>query len=187
MTLSVSDTRVFRGVLLIVLTGVLLGAVAVLRSPPPVPPPDAVPVPLEDRRPAFASHFVHFFPGRTHTGARPRARSPLLRATTFAAGERVGLRIQTVAEFPRSLWVELRFLTASGREELPSLRDDRQRFRIRSGLRTYCCLRIPQETGSYVLGILVDDQYLAFLPLTIKEPLRAEGGLLSPASPEGPR
>lgn len=171
---------VIRTVLIVGLVGVLLGVAAVLRSPVPLPEDDGSAAPAE-KRPAFASSFVHFFPGRTPDGSRPRAGSALVRASKFLAGERVGLRVQTVPDLRASVTVEVRFLTRDTREELPTLLDDRQTFRIRRGLRTYCCLKIPHESGEYVIALLVEGQYLAFFPATVKEgPQQGEGGLFVP-------
>jgi len=158
--------------------GVLLGLAAAIR---PSPLPDSA---REDGRrpsditPVFASYFLHLFPGRTPDGSKPGAHSQLLRATKFLAGERVGLRAQTGPERAARFVIEVRFLTRDTREERPGLEGYRQRFRIRVGLRTYCCLRMPREPGEYHLGILADGQYIAYLPITVKENTRrSEGGL----------
>lgn len=166
--------------LIVVGVGVLIGLALALRQPPPAPPSEEGPVPTGELRPAFASYFVHVFPGRTADGSRPRASKQLLRSAKFLTGERVGLRVQTAPNIERSLLVEVRFLSTGTHEELPALRDDRQRFRIRPGLRTYCCLRIPKEPGAYSLGLLVDNDFVAFLPISVIEPpFKLEGGLLS--------
>ena len=168
-----------RTVLVIVGVGAILGLAAALRPLPTDQVPEDLEDPPEGAGPAFASYFVHFFPGRTPDGSSPRPKSPLLRATKFLAGERVGLRAQTAPERRSAFVIEIRFLSRATREELPALRDDRQAFRIRPGLRTYCCLRIPKETGDYNLGLLVENQFVAFLPISVKEPpQRSEGGLL---------
>lgn len=165
---------------MVVTVGALLGVAALLRSPEPLFP-DGEPAESADRQPAFASYFIHFFPGRTPDGSRPRAGSALLRVSKFLAGERVGLRVQTAPELPGSVSIEIRFLTRDSREELPALRDDRQTFRIRRGLRTYCCLRLPREPGDYVMGLLVGDRYVAYLAAKVKEgPRQGEGGLFAP-------
>lgn len=171
---------VVRTFLVVAVVGVLLGVAALLRSPVPGVPDDQSEAP-EEMQPAFASYFIHFFPGRTPDGSRPRAGSALLRASKFLAGERVGLRVQTVPDLSASVAVEIRFLTRDTREEPSFLNDDRQRFRIRRGLRTYCCLRIPREPGEYVVGLLIDGQFLAYLPATVNaRPRRGEGGLFVP-------
>lgn len=171
-----------RAVLVIVVVGALLGVAAAVRSPTGSRITEDV-RPPEDARPGFASYFVHLFPGRTPDGSLPRSNSPLLRATKFLAGERVGLRAQTAPDRRTSFVVELRFLSKTTREELPGLRDDRQSFRIRPGLRTSCCLRLPREIGDYDLAILAENQFLAFIPIAIKEaPQQSGGGLF--ISPE---
>lgn len=126
---------------------------------------------------AFGAVFLHFFLGRTPDGSRPKANSQILRADTFLAGERVGLRVQTVAEQRSRISVELRFLARATREESAALARARQRFSIRPGLRTYCCVRMPIDGGSYDLGVLVEDRYVAFLPVTIKARPQQGGGL----------
>lgn len=166
--------------LVVVGVGALIGFALALREPPPTPPVEDGLVPTGELRPAFASYFVHFFPGRTADGSRPRANKQLLRSAKFLTGERVGLRVETAPEIERSILVEVRFLSTDTHEELPALRDDRQRFRIRPGLRTYCCLRIPREPGAYSLGLLVNSDFIAFLPIgVIEPPFKLEGGLLS--------
>lgn len=93
----------------------------------------------------------------------------------------MGLRVQTAPEVTASFRIEVRFVAPDTREELPFLRDDRQRFRVRPGLRTYCCLKIPAEPGRYLMAIVVDEQFLAYLPAEVKEkPSRSGGGLLQP-------
>lgn len=165
-----------RAAAVVVAVGVVLGLYWALRvplggSPPPVSPPDGGPA-------SFATYFVHFLPGRTHDGSRPTANKQLLRATKFIAGERVGLRVQTAPGVVAPFVVELRFLSPATREELPDLQDDRQRFRIRPGLRTYCCLKMPREVGHTLLSILVGDQFLADMPIEVKEsPSAQRGGL----------
>lgn len=166
----------------VIVLGILLGLAAALRTPPPraLVPEEGNPVGTADERPVFASFFTHFFPGRTHDGTRPTNRRLLLRASRFLIGERVGIRAQTAPDVTRAFVIEVRFLTPHTREELPNLRDDRQRFRIRSGLRTYCCLRMPKEPGDYVMAVLVGDEFLSFYPVTVKEPsFQLEGGLLT--------
>ncbi|TSC73099.1 MAG: hypothetical protein G01um101438_122 [Parcubacteria group bacterium Gr01-1014_38] len=172
-----------RTVLVIVGVGALLGLAAALRPPAGGPVVEDL-QPPEGTRPAFASYFVHFFLGRTPDGSPPRPNSPLLRAMKFLAGERVGLRVQTPLERRSTFVVEMRFLSRETKEELPALRDDRQSFRIRRGLRTYCCLRIPKETGDYDLGLLVENQFVAFLPINVKEPPHQGGGGLFVAPEE---
>lgn len=166
-----------RTVLVLIGVGVLLGLLFALRTPFPGPP-EPSPEPPGEASSSFAAYFVHIFPGRTADGSRPGRSTPLLRATKFLAGERVGLRVQTAPAQEEWFQVELRFLSADTREEKPELRDDRQRFRIRPGLRTYCCLRLPREPGRYEIGILVDGAYLTYLPANVEKPLlRSEGGL----------
>lgn len=168
---------VIRTVVLVVATGVLLGGAAAFRSLAPNGTQDTIPFPRESRL-GFASYFIHLLPGRTPDGSRPRAKSQLLRATKFLAGERVGLRAQTAPERTTRFSIEVRFLTRDTREEQSGLERYRQRFRIRPGLRTYCCLRMPRSPGEYHLGILADGQYIAYLPITVKEAARrSEGGL----------
>ena len=164
-----------RALLLILGVGVLLGLVFALR-PLPTGPVEEDRRPPEDARPGFASYFVHFFPGRTPDGSSPRSNSPLLRAAKFLAGERVGVRAQTAPERRDAFVVEVRFLSKQTKEELPALRDDRQSFRIRPGLRTVCCLRMPREVGDYDLALVVENQFVAFLPISVKEPPNRSGG-----------
>lgn len=170
----------FRAVVLVLGIGVLLGLAWALRSPVPMPEVEPPGTPAE-RTPAFADFFTHFVLGRTPDGSRPSARKPLLRATKAFAGERLGLRVQTSLSVSEPLTVELRFLTADTREERPELRSDRQRFRIRPGFRTYCCVRTPKAPGAYSIGVLVEGRFLAYLPLEVREPLgRTGGGLFAP-------
>lgn len=160
--------------------GILIGIVLALRQPLPEPPAETGPSAPAEMRPTFAEYFVHLFPGRTPDGSRPRGSKALVRASKFLAGERVGLRVQTAPERDESFTMEIRFLTQDTREELPALGDDRQRFRIRPGLRTYCCIRMPRETGDYLIGIIVENEFLAYLPIEIKpRPSRLEGGLFT--------
>ncbi len=166
-----------RAAVVVIGAGVILGVFWALRAPlnggtgPAAPPSPTAPA-------SFGTYFVHFFPGRTHDGSRPAAKKQLLRASKFIAGERVGLRAQTAPGVTSAFVVELRFLSPETREELPALQDDRQRFRIRPGLRTYCCLRMPREVGHYLLSVLGSDQFLTDLPLEVKEsPSALRGGL----------
>lgn len=175
-----------RAVVIVLGIGMLLGVAWALRAPRTLPTAELPETPAE-RVPAFADFFTHFVLGRTPDGSRPSARKPLLRAAKAYAGERLGLRIQTAAGISEPFRVELRFLTAGSREELPGLRDDRQRFRIRRGLRTYCCARMPREPGAYVIGAVVGDRFLAYLPMVVKEaPGRSGGGLFAPVDEYGP-
>lgn len=165
--------------------GVLLGVAAALRTPPSPPAvPEETPVGPVQERPVFASYFVHLFPGRTHDGSRPANRKQLLRSSRFLTGERVGIRAQTTPEVTRAFVIGIRFLTPDTQEELSVLRDDRQAFRIRPGLRTYCCLRMPKESGDYTMAVLLGDEFIAYYPIAVKEPsFKLEGGLLT--RPEG--
>lgn len=164
-----------RATLIILGVGVLLGLVAALR---PVRQPASEPENSgAQERPAFATYFDLLFLGKTGDASLPRTDTPLVRATKFRTGERVGIRVQAAPEQGSSFTMELRFLAPSTREELPSLRDDRQSFRISPGLRTVCCLRMPRETGTYDLAVLVGNQFLSFLPITVEKP--SQGGGLS--------
>ncbi len=148
--------------------------------PPSDVPPTGPASPSPDVSSGFAAYFVLFSPGRTPDGSLPRRNDPLLPATKFIAGERVGLRVQTAVGVQQALVVNLRFLTQEVLEELPALRDDRQSFRIRPGLKTYCCLRLPKEPGRYRIGVLVNENFVAFLPARVEEsPYTLEGGLFS--------
>lgn len=175
-----------RAVAVVVIIGALLGIARAVRSPAPTPaPPAESPVGPTETGPVFASYFVHFFPGRTHDGTRPTGRKQLLRAARFLTGERAGIRAQAAAGVDRSFVVGIRFLTRDTREETPALRDDRQSFRIRPGLRTYCCLRMPKEPGDYTLAVIAGGEFIAHLPISVKEPpFKLEGGLLQPSGDE---
>lgn len=174
------SNKVARTALVLLGVGILIGIVFALRAPLPEPPAETAPIAAPETKASFSSYFIHFFPGRTPDGSRPRGSKALLRASKFLAGERVGLRAQTAPEVSESFAVNIRFLTQDTREELPALRDDRQRFRIRPGLRTYCCLKMPREPGRYLVAVLVEDEFLAFLPVEVKpRPSRLEGGLFT--------
>lgn len=156
-----------------IIVGILVAAFRPLTSErvPAVPPAVSGPA-------SFGSYFVHFFPGRTPDGSKPKANSVLLRADKFLAGERVGVRVQTVPEIRSRLTAEIRFLSRATHEEDSGLRGSRQRFPVRPGLRTYCCLRMPRRAGEYSLGVLIGNQFVTFLPVTVKEPPRQlDGGL----------
>lgn len=169
----------FQTVAVVGVVGFLLGVAAYLGRPlSDVPTGPARPSP--DASSAFAAYFMLFSPGRKPDGSLPSRNDPLLPATKFIAGERVGLRVQTASGLRRALFVELRFLTEEAHEELPALRDDRQSFHISPGLKTYCCLRIPEEPGRYRIGVLVNENFVAFLPARVEEsPYQREGGLFS--------
>lgn len=176
--LEIFRRPVARAVAVIVGVGVVLGAVWAVLAPLRVgEEPGGVPLP-QGRPPSFADSFVHFFPGRTYDGTRPKPKKQLLRADKFVEGEQVGFRAQTAPAVTRSFVVELRFLAADTREESPALARFRQRFRIRPGLRTYCCLRIPDVPGRYVIGIVLQEALVSFLPIEVKaSQRRLQGGL----------
>lgn len=162
-----------RLITLVVVLGLLVGITAAIRLPSTEPvSPDAGHEGDSARSPAFASYFVDVFPGRTADRSRPRSGTPIRLESRFSAGEEVGLRAETAPGITRSLVLSVRFLDQGTREELPSLRDDRQEFRVQPGPRTYCCLRMPQETGDYVLALIVDQRFLANIPLTVTAPRR---------------
>lgn len=170
----------FQTVAVVGVVGILLGVAAYIGRPPSDIPPIGPVSPSPDIPSEFAAYFTLFSPGRTPDGSRPSRNDPLLPATKFIAGERVGLRVQTASGLLEALVVHLRFLTEEAHEELPALRDDRQSFRIRPGLKTYCCLRIPKEPGRYRIGVLVNENFVAFLPARVEEsPYTLEGGLFS--------
>ncbi len=166
--------RTWLRIALVVLgVGVLLGVALAFR--PTREPAEEPQNAGTQEHPAFATYFDLFFLGKTGDASLPRADTPLVRATKFRAGERVGIRVQAAAERQSTFTVELRFLSPATREELPSLRDDRQSFRISPGLRTVCCLRMPRETGDYDLAVLVDNQFLSFLSIKVQKPSQGGG------------
>lgn len=114
--------------------------------------------------PAFGQTFSLFFLGHAGQDVPIRAHTPLVPATSFAAGERVGLRVQTTGQITEPMEVELRFLDDATREETASLRGVRQRFTIRPGLRTYCCVTMPKELGTVTVGIIAQERLLGTLP-----------------------
>lgn len=156
---------------LIVVLGVLVGITAAIRLPSTEPvSPDAGQDGEATPSPAFASYFVDVFPGRTADRSRPRSGTPIRQESRFSTGEEVGLRAETAPGITRPLVLSVRFLERGTREELPSLRDDRQEFRVHPGPRTYCCLRMPQETGDYALALIVDQRFLADIPVAVTAP-----------------
>lgn len=165
-----------RAALIVFGAAVVFGAVAAVIATRPLEQTPANPLPGEPGD-AFGETFLHFFLGRSPDGSRPRSDTQVLRASTFVAGEEVGLRAQTTPEQPDGVTVELRFLDHATREERGNLQGLRQRFTIQSGLRTYCCVRMPAEKGNYTVAVLVRDRYLTFFPITVKAGPQQTGGL----------
>lgn len=142
-------------VAVIVFVGVLVGAFLAARPvnnyPVSTPEPTAE-VFFQDEN--FSKYFSNFFLGRTADGASIRSNTPLVRASKFYVKERVGLRVETISGQNNSFSIQLRFLRQDNGEETPLLAKYRQNFTIKPGLKSYCCVAIPSETGTYKIVIL---------------------------------
>lgn len=182
--------RPIKALAVIVAAGILLGIGWAFREFRSTPPPSGIvdvdsdtSVEPDEHRPTFAEYFSILFLGRPGTATRIRSTTPLVRAVKFITGERVGLRTETAASVTGRLPIELRFLLKGTREETQDLRRFRQRFSLRPGLSSSCCVRIPTTPGAYEIGVVVDESYVAFLPATVVPPQNQVGGGLSPRLP----
>jgi hypothetical protein len=180
-------TGILRSSIVIVAVGVLLGAAWAIREFRK-PARGVVDVDGEEEpeptetQPTFGQYFSLFFLGRTGDGTRVRKNKPLIRATKFLEGERVGIRAQTASGVTKAVRIELRFLTSDTREETDVLLKSRKRFTIQAGLSSHCCVRIPKGPGRYNIGIVTDNAYVGYIPITIKAaPKPGTGGLFAPA------
>ena len=146
---------------IIAVVGVLIGSYFATKSEPN----SVVETPLVTTQPGdvnntFGSTFNNFIIGRSADGSAIGGKTPLVRATKFSAGEKVGLRIETSGEVASAFPIELRFLRRDTGEETPFLQSFRLRLSVKPGLKSYCCLTIPKEAGNYTLGILRNDSFI---------------------------
>lgn len=140
---------------IIVAAGVLLGFAWAFFAPDT----DPILAPDNDAAvPAFGDLFTTFFLGLPGPDARYPYRSdePLREGKSFVTRQRVGLRIQTAENSPSRIPIELRIVTADTKEETPTLAKLRQRFTIRPGLQTYCCLTMPDTSQMVDVRVLYD-------------------------------
>lgn len=173
---GIAELRVAQAAGIVVTAGALLGIALGLyevssRGQLQVTPASegSIPESGDEQSAVFATYFVHFFPGRTADGLRPSSNTQLVPTRKFAPGERVGLRVQTAPSVRESFVVEIRFLRRDTHAEFPESIAQRQYFRIRPGLRTYCCLRMPSTFGEYDLGVLVNDQFVTYQSFSIRD------------------
>ncbi|MDO8511748.1 MAG: hypothetical protein Q7S57_00605 [bacterium] len=124
----------------------------------------------------FGSTFSNFILGRSADGSAIGSKTPLVRATKFSAGEKVGLRVQTSSEVVVAFPIELRFLRQDSSEETPSLQPFRQKFSIKPGLRSYCCLTIPKEAGNFSIGILRNNSFVGSIANIVVVPAKVDEG-----------
>jgi hypothetical protein len=145
----------------VAVVGVLFGAFFASRGG--LPSGNETPAPVIEssgNNETFGSTFSNFIIGRSADGSAVKSNTPLVRATKFSTGEKVGLRIQTNSEVTVAFPIELRFLKKETGEETPALQSFRLKLTIKPGLKTYCCLSIPKEAGNYTLGILRNNSFI---------------------------
>lgn len=124
----------------------------------------------------FGTIFNNFILGRSADGSSIGSKTPLVRATKFSTGEKIGLRIQTSSEITTAFPIELRFLTQDTGEETPDLQSSRQKFSIKPGLRSYCCISMPKNAGTYTLGILQNNAFIGTLQGIVVVPAKTDQG-----------
>lgn len=157
--------------------GILLGAFFALRGDvqPAAEAPSTTNV-SSDSSNTFGGSFSNFILGRSADGSAIGKDTPLVRASKFYAGEKVGLRAQTSSEAAANFEIELRFLSKETGEETAGSQASRQKFSIKTGLHTYCCLVIPKEAGSFTLAILRNNAFIGTLGGIAVVPAKAEQG-----------
>jgi len=161
----------------IAVVGVLFGAFFAIKGDPQ--PVSETPLATEqpgDVNNTFGGTFSNFILGRSVDGSAIGSKTPIVRATKFSAGEKVGLRIQTSSDVTSAFPIELRFLRRDTGEETPFLQSFRLRLSIKPGLKTYCCLAIPKEAGDYTLGILRDNSFIGTIGGIIVVPAKEQEG-----------
>lgn len=161
----------------IAMVGVLFGAYFATKGN--IQPINDVPVATlipNDIGATFGSTFSNFILGRSADGSAIGSKTPLVRATKFSAGEKVGLRVQTSNEVVVAFPIELRFLRQDSSEETPSLQPFRQKFSIKPGLRSYCCLTIPKEAGNFSIGILRNNSFVGTIGNIVVVPAKVDEG-----------
>lgn len=157
----------------IALVGVIFGAFFAMNKntqPPVATDNSADSVGSVDR--SFGSMFSGFIIGRSADGSAIGSNTALVSAKKFSAGEKVGLQIQTTGDVKESFYIELRFLKQENSEEVSS----RQKFLVKPGLKTYCCLAIPKETGNFNIGILRDNSFVGSLGGIVIVPVKEQQG-----------
>ncbi len=158
--------------LVVIVAGVVSGMIwAVIedRTPSTVESPGS-----NDQIPTFGELFSTFFlglPGSDVKYPYP-ATAPLRESKSFVTRQRVGIRIQTNEGVSSRTPIELRVVTADNKEETPQLAGLRQRFTIQPGLRTYCCLTMPDTPQHVDVRIIYDGHFIGDLKnIQISRPL----------------
>jgi len=152
--------KVIMGASLVTIVGVLLGAFFAIRRDiykEPIVVSTASPD-IDSNN--FGTYFTNFFLGRSSTGSGIGSDTPLVKSSKFYAGEKAGVRVQTMADVVNPIKVEVRFLRTDTGEETPSLQKMRQNISIKPGLRSYCCITMPKEEGSVSVQIVLKGDFL---------------------------
>ncbi len=151
-------------VVTIIFIGVLAGLVLALKQPAyPDEQPEKTNTSNSDPVNSFGGYFNVFLIGRPGTTSKISRDTPLIRATKYFIGERVGLRVQTAEHITKAFDIEVRFLDGTTSEETAALKKYRQRFNIKPGLRSYCCLTMPKEEGLVSVNIIMKNAFIGSL------------------------